>query len=455
MTPVIAIVGRPNVGKSTLFNRLVGSRVALVDDRPGVTRDRHYGTADLLGREAIIVDTGGFEPDPSADELFAKIRVQAEAAIQEADVILFVVDRQTGLTPADRMTANILRRLGAEDKLLVVVNKCDGPMHEEDAVEFWALGLGDELLTISAEHGRGIYELYDAMAARLPEPGPDPDEDEENGEIRVAVIGRPNIGKSTLINRLVGEDRHVVHDMPGTTMDAVDSVWTDENGQVWRFVDTAGVRRRARIGDKLESFATARAIRTIERCHVSLLMLDGIEGITAQDARLAGLIEDRGRACVILANRWDLAKNNDEVSSKEIAYQVTHDLPHVSWAPVLYISALTGKGCHRILPSVRRIYKQFDKRINTSALNKWLEHTLAAHPPPQKHHHRVRLNYMTQHRVRPPSFIIWSNSPDAIEKPYKRYLQNRLREAFGFEGTPLRVKIKQKRRPWDNDEDGA
>ena len=452
MLPVIAIVGRPNVGKSTLFNRIVGSRVALVHDRPGVTRDRHYGTADLLGREVVVIDTGGFEPDPG-DDLFAKVRLQAEAAISEADVILFVVDRQQGMTPADRMTADILRRMGAEERLLLVVNKCDGPRHEEDAVEFWSLGLGDELLTVSAEHGRGIYELYDAIQDKLPEVVMTDDGlDEDDGEIRVAVIGRPNIGKSTLVNRLIGEDRHVVHDMPGTTMDAVDSVVTDDNGQVWRFVDTAGVRRRSRIDDRLETFATARAIRTIERCHVTLLMLDGIEGITAQDARLAGLVMDRGRGCVILANRWDLAKNNPDVSSKEIAYQVTHDLPHVAWAPVLYISALTGKGCHRILPTMRKVYEQFDKRIGTSELNRWLERTLAAHPPPQKHHHRVRLNYITQHRVRPPSFVIWSNSPDAVQAPYKRYLQNRMREAFGFEGTPLRIKVKQKRRPWESEE---
>jgi GTP-binding protein len=454
MVPVIAIVGRPNVGKSTLFNRIVGARSALVDDRPGVTRDRHYDTADLLGREVIVIDTGGFEPDPS-DDLFAKVRIQAEAAIQEADVILFVVDRKAGMTPADRMTGEILRRMGSEEKLLLVVNKCDGPRHEEDAVEFWSLGLGDQLLTISAEHGRGIYELYDAIEAKLPARGPATDDDDDNGEIRVAVIGRPNIGKSTLVNRLVGEERHVVHDMPGTTMDSVDSVMTDDSGQVWRFIDTAGVRRRARIGDKLESFATARAIRTIERCHVSLLMLDGVEGITVQDARLAGLINDRGRACVILANRWDLAKNNDEVSSKKIAYQVTHDLPHIAWAPVLYISALTGKGCLRILPSVRRVYAQFDKRISTSMLNKWMEQTIAAHTPAQKQHHRVRLNYITQARVRPPSFVIWSNSPDAIQESYKRYLRNKMRDTFGFEGTPLRLKLRRKRRPWDTDEDNS
>lgn len=503
MEPVIAIVGRPNVGKSTLFNRLVGSRQALVHDRPGVTRDRHYGTTEINGRTVTLVDTGGFEPVPS-DDLFAKIRQQAIAAIEEAHIILFVVDRQTGMTPADELAADIMRKMNAEDRLLLVVNKCDGPRHEEDAVEFYQLGLGrndgDALLTISAEHGRGIYELLDAIEALLPpatpaatptsssslrssdpdseeeeedddaleedteeepEDGEDPEDGEEreelegsidgDGEIRVAVIGRPNIGKSTLVNRLLGEERHVVHDMPGTTMDAIDSVFEGE-GRTWRLVDTAGVRRRSRIDDVLEGFATGRAIKSIERCHVSLLVIDGEEGITAQDARLAGLIEDRGRCAVILVNRWDLARNNDEMSSKAIQDQIYQGLPHLAWAPVLFISALTGKGCHRILPTILRIYEEFEKRIPTAALNRWLEHTVAAHSPPQQHHHRVRLNYITQTRVRPPTFVIWSNTPDAIHESYQRYLSNQLRTSFGFEGTPLRVQFRRKRRPWDSEE---
>ncbi|MEL6346846.1 MAG: ribosome biogenesis GTPase Der [Myxococcota bacterium] len=450
MVPVIAIVGRPNVGKSTLFNRLVGQRQALVHDRPGVTRDRHYGTAEIEDREVILIDTGGFEPVPT-DDLFAKMRAQAEAAIQEADLILFVVDRQAGLTPADKMTADLLRKMDVDKQLVLVVNKCDGPKHEEDAFDFYSLGL-DPMITISAEHGRGIYELFDAMVGRLPERVDAPGVEEDDSEIRIAVIGRPNIGKSTLVNRMIGEDRHVVHDMPGTTMDAVDSVF-EEGGQMWRIVDTAGVRRRTRIDDKLETFATARAIRTIERCHISLLMIDGIEGITAQDARLAGLVEDRGRGCVLLINRWDLARSDPEVNSKKIQYQIEHDLPHVAWSPSLFISALTGKGCHRILPTVRKVYRQFDKRIPTAGLNRWLETTVAANNPPQRYHRPVKLNYITQTRVRPPSFVIWSNTPDGVKAPYRRYLTNSLRKAFGFEGTPIRLKLKRKRRPWDREED--
>ena len=455
MLPVIAIVGRPNVGKSTLFNRLIGSRQALVDDRPGVTRDRNYGTTEIGDREVMLIDTGGFEPVPE-DDLFAKIRVQAEIAIQEADVILLVVDIRAGMTPADLMTAELLRRMGAFDRVILIINKCDGSRQDELADEFWEMG-HENMLTLSAEHGRGVYELHDAIALRLPEPvevETDDGEDAENNEIRIAVIGRPNIGKSTLVNRMIGEDRHVVHDRPGTTMDTVDSVFETEDGRKWRIVDTAGIRRRARINERLEVVAVTRAIRVIERCHVTLLMVDGIEGITGQDARLAALAADRGRAVVLLINRWDLARNNPEVSSKDMADQIQTSLPHLAWAPYLFISALTGKGFNRILPTILRIYAQFDKRIGTSELNRWLDATLIAHPPPQKHNHRVRLNYITQHRVRPPSFIIFGNSPEAIAPPYLRYLENQLREAYDFEGTPIRIKLKQKRRAGEAYEEG-
>ena len=456
MLPVIAIVGRPNVGKSTLFNRLIGSRQALVDDRPGVTRDRNYGTTEIGNQEVMLIDTGGFEPVPE-DALFAKIRVQAEAAISEADVILLVVDIRAGMTPADRMTAELLRRMGALDRVILIINKCDGPRQDELADEFWELG-HESMLTLSAEHGRGIYELHDAIIERLPEPvaaddGQDDGQSEES-EIRIAVIGRPNIGKSTLVNRMIGEDRHVVHDRPGTTMDAVDSVFTDDDGRSWRIVDTAGIRRRARIDEKLEVVAVTRAIKAIERCHVTLLMIDGMEGITSQDARLAALAVDRGRAVVVLINRWDLARNNPKASSKDIRFQLERHLPHLTWAPHLFISALTGKGCHRILPTILRIYAQFDKRIPTSELNRWLDMVITAHPPPQKHNHKVRLNFITQHRVRPPSFIIFGNSPEAIASPYKRYLENRLREVYDFEGAPIRIKFKRKRRPGEAHEEG-
>jgi len=452
MAPVIAIVGRPNVGKSTLFNRMIGRRQALVDDRPGVTRDRNYGTAEFNNREFILIDTGGFEPDlAQLDEgdMFRTVRSQAEAAVAEADVLLFVVDRAAGLTPADKLTADILRKhLGDADathRLLLVVNKCDGASHDHDAAEFWALGF-DEMVCVSAEHGRNIYELWDAVLPRLPEGGGAIDEDADTGEVRIAVLGRPNIGKSTLINRLLGEDRHVVHDMPGTTLDAVDSVMQTDEGPI-RLVDTAGIRRKARIADPLETYATLRAIKSVERCHVTLLMVNGEEGPSKQDARLAALIEDRGRACIIVINRWDEVQKMPDRNSGVLQDELEVELGHIDWAPVLYISALTGKGCHRILPLVRKVWKQFEKRVTTGQLNKFLEDALHAHSPPQRHHHPIRLNYMTQVRIRPPTFVIWSNTPDGIKPPYKRYLGNRLRDKYGFEGTPLRLQFRKKRKP--------
>jgi GTPase len=451
MLPVIAIVGRPNVGKSTLFNRLTGSRGAIVDDRPGATRDRLYGTATWQNREFMVVDTGGFEPDPSAlvvGDMFLAVRRQAEIAIAEANVILFVVDRKSGLTPADKLTARILRKnLGDEAKtrLIVVVNKCDGPTHDEEAVEFWELGLAP-LVTISAEHGRGMWELWDAVEERAPAAPLEDDGDAEDNEIRVAVLGRPNIGKSTLVNRLVGEERHVVHDAPGTTMDAVDSV-IKVGEQNYRIVDTAGIRRKARIDDPLEVFATLQAIRTIERCHVTLLMIDGRQGPTTQDAHLAALIADRGRACIMLINRWDEVVSDPERNAHVLRDEREQALPHLKWAPELYISALTGKGCGLILRLVDEVFKHFNTRISTSKLNKFLEDAIGAHSVPQKHHRPVRLNYVTQARVRPPTFVVWSNSPDGVKEPYRRYLENKLRDTWNFTGTPLKLHIRQKRKP--------
>lgn len=449
MLPVVAIVGRPNVGKSTLFNRLVGRRQALVHDRPGVTRDRHYGIAHWVDgeggeRELVVVDTGGFDPE-AEDDLFASVRRQAEAAVAEADLVLFVVDRQAGLLPADRLAAGMLRRkLAGSDRLLLVVNKCDGLRHDVEAAEFHELGL-DPLLTVSAEHGRGVDELWEALVARLPEGAGIP-EPEAADELCIAIIGRPNVGKSTLLNRLVGEERQVVHDAPGTTMDSVDSV-IDWEGRRVRIVDTPGVRRKARVDDKLETVAIARAIRAIERCHVTLLMLDGTEAPTHQDARLAALVADRGRACVVLVNRWDLVSRDPDRNIHVLRHELDTTFPHLSWAPELYISALTGKGCHRILPLVAEVYERFDTRIPTARLNRFLEQAVLAHSPPQRHHRPVRLNYMTQVRVRPPTFVIWANNPEGVRDGYRRYLENRLRDEFDLSGTPIRLQVRRKRRP--------
>ena len=468
--PVVAIVGRPNVGKSTLFNRLVGFRKATVHDRPGVTRDRLYEVAEILGRRALCIDTGGLEPKPDTDLLTA-MRHQTLVATEEADVIVFVVDGRRGFTPADAEVAEILRR--TQRPVVLAVNKIDGPRHEELGAEFWQVGI-EPLLTISAEHGRGVWELSEAIVERLPEAGPEEGENEDTGvldaaepdwsaieagveqpdaprkaprpdNLRIAVIGRPNIGKSTLINQLLGEDRHLVHNSPGTTMDPVDSELVVGDTR-YLLVDTAGVRRKGRIDDKLERFISIRSIQAIERCHVTLLMIDGTEGPTDQDARLAQLVSDRGRCLIVLVNKWDLVKDLEDVNSHTIDDDLARRLPHAVWAPHLFISAKTGKGVHRILPTVDKAFEQFDRRIGTSQLNRFLEDTLVAHTPPQRYHRPVRIYYMTQTRVRPPTFVFWSNTPDGIAKPYRRYLSNRLRDAFGFEGTPLRLQFRKRRK---------
>ena len=450
MLPVVAIVGRPNVGKSTFFNRLIGERRAIVHDRPGVTRDRHYETTKRWGgREILLVDTGGLEPDPDTD-LFKSMRVQALAAVEEADVVVLLVDGRAGVTPLDREVAELLRR--SDRPVLLAVNKLDTGRQEHHVHDFHGLGLED-VFALSAEHGRGVGEIMDRVLELFPVEEKDLEEEEDTGEVRIAVIGRPNIGKSTLVNGLIGEDRHVVDDAPGTTMDAVDSA-LEHNGDRFLLVDTAGVRRRSRIDGDVEGFAVSRAVRSIERCHVTLLMVDGTEGPTEQDARLGALVVSRGRALVILVNKWDLVKQDEERHVGVVKDEFERKLPHLSWAPVLYISALTGKGTHRVLDEVRRVYAQFDTRISTADCNRFLESALATHSPPQKQSRPVRLNYMSQVRVRPPTFNIWCNTPEGVIDSYKRFLTNRLRDTYGFEGTPLRLFFLQKRRVGEGTEGG-
>lgn len=475
--PVVAIVGRPNVGKSTLFNRIIGFRKAVVHDRPGVTRDRLYEKATAHGRRFMVIDTGGLEPEPDTSLLLA-MRGQVHVALDEADVIVFVCDARAGFTPADLEVADLLRR--TDKPVVLAVNKVDGPSHEDLAADFWQVGT-DELFTFSAEHGRGMYELLQAITDRLPErtaaedddtaddasailPDDLPDRDIEDpselidasdeppeqapapDELRIAVIGRPNIGKSTLVNRLLGEERHLVHDMPGTTMDPVDSL-LEVDGQRYLLVDTAGVRRKGKIDDRLERFVSLRSIRSIERCHVALLVIDAIEGVTTQDAKLAELVIDRGRALIILVNKWDLTPDLEEVSSRSIEDELRLKLPHATWAPHLFISALTGKGIHRVLPMVHQVFRGFNTRLSTGRLNRFLLDAVNAHTVPQRHHRPVRLYFATQARVRPPTFVFWSNTPEGVPDAYKRYLQNRLREQFDFGGTPLKLHFRERRKP--------
>jgi GTP-binding protein len=441
--PVVAIVGRPNVGKSTLFNRLVGFRRAMVHDQPGVTRDRLYEEAELptAGRKVLLVDTGGLEPEPDTDLLHA-MRRQTLVAVEEADVIVFVVDARLGWTPADAEVAELLRR--ADTPVILCVNKVDGPRHEDFATDFYGVGI-DPMILVSAEHGRGVFDLGDAITAALPPVDEADEADADDGRIRIAVIGRPNIGKSTLVNALLGEDRHLVFDLPGTTTDPVDSVLRVGDRE-YVLVDTAGVRKRGKIDDAFERWVSLRSIRAIERCHVSLLLVDGTEGPTEQEAKLAQLVVDRGRALAILVNKWDVAKDLDQVNSFAVERALDDRLPHVTWAPRLFISAKTGKGVHRILPMVDQIYQAFDKRIPTAKLNKWFEAIVEAHSPPQKHHHPVRLYYVNQARVRPPTFVVFTNTPDGVTDAYQRFLVHRLRDAFGFEGCPVKLHVRERRK---------
>ena len=464
--PVVAIVGRPNVGKSRLFNRIAGRKKAVVDDRSGVTRDRLYQEVDLLDqRKVMLIDTGGIEPDNDTDLLKA-MRRQSLIAIEEADVILFATDGRQGMTPADADVADLLRR--SDKPVLLVVNKIDGPQQEDDAGEFYALGIVP-MFTVSAAHGRGVWELLEGILEALPEaPEVPEDEDdrfdideealsegeldedreelaEDRGPLRIAVVGRPNIGKSTLVNQLLGEDRHLVHDMPGTTMDPVDSMLR-VGDRDYLLVDTAGVRRRSKIDTQLERFVSLRSIRMIERCHVVLLVVDATEGITEQDARIADLVISRGRALILLFNKWDLVADMDDVSSSTIEDQIERRLPHAAFAPYLFIAAKTGKGCHRILRMVDSVYVNFDRRISTANFNRFLERAVSSHSPPQNNNHPVRLYYGAQARVRPPTFVIFSNAPAAVAPAYKRFLQNRLREMWDFTGTPLKLRFKERRK---------
>jgi GTP-binding protein len=436
--PLLAIVGRPNVGKSTLFNRLVGWRAALVDDTPGVTRDRIYGRTDWGGHHYAVVDTGGFEPIGGGD-VFAAMRLQTEYAIAEADAVILVGEGRAGLHPADELVMELLRR---QRKLVfVAVNKVDTARQEAGVADFYRLGV-DRLYPVSAEHGRGVDELLDAIAAALP--GADGAEEEDEATWRIALIGRPNTGKSTLLNRLLGEERHLVHPEPGTTRDAVDSEVMFQ-GRTYLFVDTAGIRRKSKVYAKLEKLSVVMALKSIERCHAAVMVVDALAGIAEQEARIAGLAHQRGRACLILLNKWDLVED-PEKRRVELDDEIQTKLKHVAYAPVLSIAAKTGLHCGRIMPALDQILEAYNRRVPTSELNRVLEKILAHNPPPSPGGKAIKINYLTQTAVRPPTFTFFVNRPQAIHFSYERYLQNSLREAFAFTGTPVRVLFRSKRK---------
>ncbi|MGC2780256.1 MAG: ribosome biogenesis GTPase Der [Bradyrhizobium sp.] len=445
----IAIIGRPNVGKSTLFNRLVGQKLALVDDMPGVTRDRREGEARLADLNFTIIDTAGLDDGPKGS-LTARMQEQTETAIALADALFFVIDARVGLTPADRTFADFARR--ANKPVLLLANKSEGKHGELGAMESYALGLGDPI-QISAEHGEGMGELYDAVSLLVP-PSQDDDEDEreETDEeraarpIRVAIVGRPNAGKSTLINHLLGEERLLTSPEAGTTRDSI-AVEIEWKGRGFRVFDTAGLRRRSRIEEKLEKLSVADTLRAVRFAEVVVLMMDAQNRFEEQDLRIADLIEREGRALVIAVNKWDLMDGQPGQISL-LRRDADHWLPQVAGAPIVAVSGLMGEGIDRLMQAIVDSYAVWNKRVSTAALNRWFEEAIANNPPPAVSGRRLKLNYITQTKARPPSFVLFCSRADAIPQSYLRYLTNSMREAFELPGTPVRITLREKANPF-------
>ncbi len=447
MSFTIAIVGRPNVGKSTLFNRLVGRRLALVDDLPGVTRDRRAGAARLGDLSFTALDTAGLD-EAAPQTLSGRMLEQTKAAIADADAILFVVDARAGLIPADRTFADLVRRSGKP--VIVVANKSEGKASEAGQLEAFALGLG-EPVAISAEHGEGMADLYDAVRAALPErtARKESGEDDEAGPkpIRMAVVGRPNSGKSTLINRLLGEERLLTGPEAGITRDSIE-VKLNWQGRSFLVYDTAGLRRRARIEEKLEKLSVADALNAVRFADVVVVLMDATHAFEEQDLRIADLIEREGRALVIGMNKWDL-KDDAGAAIGKLRGETDHWLPQVKGVPVVAMSGITGEGLDRLMKAVVDAHDVWNTRVPTSALNRWFEEAIAAHPPPAVSGRRLKLNYITQTKARPPSFVIFCTRADAVPDAYKRYLVNELRSAFDLPGVPIRLTLREKKNPFE------
>ena len=453
--PVVAIVGRPNVGKSTLFNRLIGERLAIVEDLPGTTRDRVYGIGEWNGRRFTLVDTGGLELEPGTD-IEARVQDQARVAMEEADVILFVVDAVAGLAPLDHEVADRLRR--TSKPTILVINKADNPRRELEGAEFYALGM-DPAITVSAQHGRNTGDLADLLVDALPplleaEPAPDwtddtatPEDLEELAETemgppRVAIVGRPNTGKSTFVNRVLGQERMIVSDMPGTTRDPVDTaVVVDEEPMI--LVDTAGIRRRGSVQRGIERYSVLRSMKAIDRADVAVVMTDAIEGYTAQDAHVVGHVLEAGKGIVLVINKWD-AVEKDGHTADEWLRVLRREAPYLAWADIVFASAITGQRVERILREARRVADERYRRVPTADLNRIVMDAVRAHPPSHVRNRLGKVLYATQVAVAPPTFVIFVNDPELIHFSYRRYLENRIRDEYGFLGTPIRLIFRER-----------
>ena len=435
--PIVAIVGRPNVGKSTLFNIFADSRISIVEDTPGVTRDRLYADAEWLDRKFTMVDTGGIEMQ-NTDSIAVSIRQQAEIAVREADVILFVCDARTGITNDDMEVAKMLRQ--SKKPVVLAVNKADTPKQEAEAYEFYNLGIGEPYL-ISASNRLNLGDLLDAVVEKFP---PESDDDEDNEDvIKVAIIGRPNVGKSSIFNDIIGQTRSIVSDVAGTTRDAID-VPVEKDGQTYLFIDTAGMRRKGKIDEPIEKYSIIRTLRAVDRSDVVLLVLNAEEGITEQDKKIAGYAHEAGKGIVIVVNKWDLYPNKTVMSTEEFTKNIRHELIFMPYANVVYVSALTQQRISRLPEMIKDAAEANAMRISTSVLNQVVTDAVAMNQPPMEKGKRLKILYTSQVKVKPPTFVIFCNEPEIMHFSYQRYLENQLREAFGFKGTPINIIVRGK-----------
>ena len=435
--PLVAIVGRPNVGKSMLFNKLTGQRTSIVEDTPGVTRDRIYGECEWCGRTFSLVDTGGIEPGTDS-EMLKFMRRQAEIGIELADAIIMVVDVRSGVTAADQDVATMLRK--SKKPVCLAVNKCDSiGLVNPDVFEFYSLGIGD-LFETSAVHGHGTGDMLDWVLENIPE---DDSEDEDDDVIKVAIVGKPNVGKSSLTNQILGEERVIVSNIAGTTRDAIDSYFENETGK-YCFIDTAGMRRKSKVDDMIEKYSNMRSVAAIERADVCLILIDANDGVTEQDTKIAGLVHEAGKAAIIVVNKWDAVADKETNTMRDKELAVRDGLSYMTYAPVVFLSALTGSRVDKLFPMIQEVYRQNNSRITTGALNSVLADATTRVQPPTDKGRRLKIYYMTQASTKPPHFVIFCNDARLFHFSYQRYLENQIREVFGLQGTPIRITIRQK-----------